>query len=186
MPRRPRPAGLGSSALAGIRGAADARRSRHVRGGRPRPRARGPREEDRQGRDDAARQRSGVARGDARGTGEGMTDRPLALSGKVSLVTGASRGIGRAIAKALAAEGAAVVLGARDTGKLAEAVGEIRSAGGKAESLTPGATDRASGEAAAESILKAHGRLDHLVNNAGVTRDNLLLRMKGEEWQQVL
>jgi 3-oxoacyl-[acyl-carrier protein] reductase len=115
-----------------------------------------------------------------------MTDRPLALSGKVSLVTGASRGIGRAIAKALAAEGAAVVLGARDTGKLAEAVGEIRSAGGKAESLTLEVTDRASVEAAFASILKAHGRLDHLVNNAGVTRDNLLLRMKDEEWQQVL
>jgi 3-oxoacyl-[acyl-carrier protein] reductase len=112
-----------------------------------------------------------------------MTER---LSGKVSLVTGASRGIGRAIAKALAAEGAAVVLGARDTAKLEEAVGEIRSAGGKAESLSLEVTDRASVEAAFESILKSHGRLDHLVNNAGVTRDNLLLRMKDEEWQQVL
>jgi 3-oxoacyl-[acyl-carrier protein] reductase len=108
------------------------------------------------------------------------------LSGKVSLVTGASRGIGRAIAKALAAEAATVVLGARDTAKLEEAVGEIRSAGGKAESLSLEVTDRASVEAAFESILKTHGRLDHLVNNAGVTRDNLLLRMKDEEWQQVL
>jgi 3-oxoacyl-[acyl-carrier protein] reductase len=115
-----------------------------------------------------------------------MTDKPLALSGKVSLVTGASRGIGRAIAKALAAEGAAVVLGARDAAKLEEAVGEIRSGGGKAESLSLEVTDRASVEAAFESILKAHGRLDHLVNNAGVTRDNLLLRMKDEDWQQVL
>jgi 3-oxoacyl-[acyl-carrier protein] reductase len=108
------------------------------------------------------------------------------LSGKVSLVTGASRGIGRAIAKALAAEGAAVVLAARDTAKLEEAAGEIRSGGGKAESLSLEVTDRASVEAAFESILKSHGRLDHLVNNAGVTRDNLLLRMKDEEWQQVL
>jgi 3-oxoacyl-[acyl-carrier protein] reductase len=115
-----------------------------------------------------------------------MTERPLSLSGKVSLVTGASRGIGRAIAKALAVEGATVVLAARDTARLEEAVREIRTAGGKAESVSLEVGERASVEAAFESILKAHGRLDHLVNNAGVTRDNLLLRMKDEEWQQVL
>jgi 3-oxoacyl-[acyl-carrier protein] reductase len=115
-----------------------------------------------------------------------MNERPLSLSGKVSLVTGASRGIGRAIAKALAAEGAKVVLGARDTARLEEAVAEIRAAGDQAESLALDVADRASVEAAFETLVKAHGRLDHLVNNAGVTRDNLLLRMKDEEWQQVL
>ena len=115
-----------------------------------------------------------------------MTERPLSLSGKVSLVTGASRGIGRAIAKALAAEGAKVVLGARDTAKLAEAVAEIRAGGGEAESLPLDVADRASVQAAFEALLGTHGRLDHLVNNAGVTRDNLILRMKDEEWQQVL
>jgi 3-oxoacyl-[acyl-carrier protein] reductase len=108
------------------------------------------------------------------------------LEGKVSLVSGASRGIGRAIACALAAQGAHVVLGARDTAKLAEAVGEITAAGGLAEALALDVADRASVEAAIAHVLSAHGRIDHLVNNAGVTRDNLLLRMKDAEWQEVL
>jgi 3-oxoacyl-[acyl-carrier protein] reductase len=108
------------------------------------------------------------------------------LEGKISLVTGASRGIGRAIAKALAAEGAQVVLGARDTAKLADAVAEITGAGGRAQALALDVADRSSVEAAMAQVLSAHGRLDHLVNNAGVARDNLLLRMKDEEWQQVL
>jgi len=108
------------------------------------------------------------------------------LEGRVSLVTGASRGIGRAIARAMAAEGALVVLAARDAAKLAEAVGEIAAAGGRAEALTIDVADRASVEAALAHVVSAHGRLDHLVNNAGVTRDNLLLRMKDEEWQDVL
>jgi 3-oxoacyl-[acyl-carrier protein] reductase len=108
------------------------------------------------------------------------------LQGRVSLVTGASRGIGRAIAAALAAEGAHVVLGARDTGKLTEAVAEIRGHGGSAEPVTLDVTERASVEAAFAAAVSTHGRIDHLVNNAGVTRDNLLLRMKDEEWRQVL
>jgi len=108
------------------------------------------------------------------------------LEGKVSLVTGASRGIGRAVAKALAAEGALVVLGARDAAKLAEAVGEIAAAGGRAEAVALDVADRSSVEAALAHVLSAHGRIDHLVNNAGVARDNLLLRMKDEEWQQVM
>ncbi|MGE5125124.1 MAG: 3-oxoacyl-[acyl-carrier-protein] reductase [Betaproteobacteria bacterium] len=108
------------------------------------------------------------------------------LQGRVSLVTGASRGIGRAIARALGAEGAHVVLAARDTGKLAEAVAEIRGDGGSAEPVTLDVAERASVESAFASVVSAHGRVDHLVNNAGVTRDNLLLRMKDEEWQQVL
>jgi 3-oxoacyl-[acyl-carrier protein] reductase len=108
------------------------------------------------------------------------------LDGKVSLVTGASRGIGRAIATTLAGLGARVVLAARDAEKLSEAVGEITAAGGSALALTLDVSDRASVEAALGRVLEAHGRVDHLVNNAGVTRDNLLLRMKDEEWQQVL
>jgi 3-oxoacyl-[acyl-carrier protein] reductase len=101
-------------------------------------------------------------------------------------VTGASRGIGRAIAQAFAAEGAHVVLAARDSAKLAEAVAEIQAKGGKAEALAVDVADRASVEAAVAHVVSAHGRVDHLVNNAGVTRDNLLLRMKDEEWRQVL
>jgi 3-oxoacyl-[acyl-carrier protein] reductase len=108
------------------------------------------------------------------------------LDGRVSLVTGASRGIGRAIARALAAEGASVVLAARDEARLAEAVAEIAAAGGKAEALAMDVADRDSVEAGVERLLSGHGRIDHLVNNAGVTRDNLLVRMKDEEWQQVL
>ncbi len=108
------------------------------------------------------------------------------LDGKVSLVTGASRGIGRAIATALAAEGSHVVLGARDEARLSDAVREIEGRGGRAEALGLDVAARGSVEAALERVLAGHGRLDHLVNNAGVTRDNLLLRMKDEEWQQVL
>jgi 3-oxoacyl-[acyl-carrier protein] reductase len=109
-----------------------------------------------------------------------------ALADRVSLVTGASRGIGRAIARALAAEGATVVLGARDPIRLAEAVAEIAGEGGRAEAVSLDVADRASVEAAVAGILRTHGRLDHLVNNAGITRDNLLLRMKAEEWEAVL
>jgi 3-oxoacyl-[acyl-carrier protein] reductase len=109
-----------------------------------------------------------------------------ALAGRVSLVTGASRGIGRAIARLLAAQGATVFLGARDAARLAEAVQEITAAGGKAQALTVDVADRASAQAAIDAVVQAQGRIDHLVNNAGVTRDNLLLRMKPEEWDAVL
>jgi 3-oxoacyl-[acyl-carrier protein] reductase len=108
------------------------------------------------------------------------------LAGKVSLVTGASRGIGRAIARELAARGATVLLGARDQVKLAEAVSEIVAEGGKALALPLDVLDRASVDAALEAVLKAEGRLDHLVNNAGVTRDALLIRMKPDDWRHVL
>jgi 3-oxoacyl-[acyl-carrier protein] reductase len=109
-----------------------------------------------------------------------------ALDGTVVLVTGASRGIGRAVAARIAAEGATVVLGARDESRLAEAVAEITAAGGQAEAVALDVADRASVDVAVGRALEAHGRLDGLVNNAGVTRDNLLLRMKNEDWEQVL
>jgi len=108
------------------------------------------------------------------------------LDGRVALVTGASRGIGRAIARGLAAEGAVVIAAARDAARLSEVVGEITAAGGRADGITVDVADRTSVDAAFSRLLEAHGRIDCLVNNAGVTRDNLLLRMKDEEWQQVL
>ncbi len=108
------------------------------------------------------------------------------LEGRVSLVTGASRGIGRAIARALALEGAFVFVGARDEGRLAEVVRECADAGGTAVALALDVSDSTSVDAAVQKILEAQGRVDHLVNNAGITRDNLLLRMKKEEWDQVM
>jgi len=109
-----------------------------------------------------------------------------ALKDVVALVTGASRGIGRAVAGTLAAQGAVVVLAARDQSRLEAAVAEIRAAGGAAESVSMDVTDRASVEAAIKGTVESHGRLDALVNNAGVTRDTLVLRMKDEDWQAVL
>ena len=108
------------------------------------------------------------------------------LDGRISLVTGASRGIGRAIARALAAEGAHVVLAARDAARLEEVLADVRADGGRGAALCLDVAERASVEKAIAHLLATHGRLDHLVNNAGVTRDNLLLRMKDEEWQQVM
>jgi 3-oxoacyl-[acyl-carrier protein] reductase len=108
------------------------------------------------------------------------------LAGKVSVVTGASRGIGRAIALRLAQRGASVVLAARDEAKLAEAVREIEAAGGKAMPLSLNVADPPSIDAGFARVLETQGRIDHLINNAGITRDNLLLRMKADEWSDVL
>jgi 3-oxoacyl-[acyl-carrier protein] reductase len=103
----------------------------------------------------------------------------------VALVTGASRGIGRAVAVALAAQGATVVAAAR--GDHAQAtVDLIRSEGRCAESATMDVTDAASIEAAVAAALARLGRVDILVNNAGITRDQLVLRMKRDDWDAVL
>jgi 3-oxoacyl-[acyl-carrier protein] reductase len=107
------------------------------------------------------------------------------LSGKVALVTGASRGIGRAIARRLAEQGATVVAGARDD-HAAECVAGIVAGGGRAETLSIDVTDSAALERVPADIVGRHGRLDILVNNAGITRDQLLMRMKREDWDAVL
>ncbi|HEY7513261.1 MAG TPA: 3-oxoacyl-[acyl-carrier-protein] reductase [Vicinamibacteria bacterium] len=108
------------------------------------------------------------------------------LKGTVSLVTGASRGIGRTIALTLAEEGATVVLGARDEARLEEVVLDIKRAGGNASAARLDVQSRESVETCVGSLLTSHGRLDHLVNNAGITRDNLLIRMKQDQWDEVL
>ncbi len=107
------------------------------------------------------------------------------LADRVAVVTGASRGIGRAIARQLAARGAVVVAGAR--GDHAEAVaGEICEAGGRAEAVALDVTDVDAVERTVADVVARHGRLDVLVSNAGITRDQLLMRMKPADWDAVL
>lgn len=107
------------------------------------------------------------------------------LTGRVALVTGASRGIGRAIALSLGAGGAHVVAAARGDNAKAT-VDEITAAGGSAEVATLDVTDPASVEAVVSGVLERHKRIDVLVNNAGVTRDQLMLRMKRDDWDAVI
>jgi len=105
---------------------------------------------------------------------------------RVAFVTGASRGIGAAIAKRLAKDGLHVVAVARNADKLEQIVAEIKAEGGSAESLTCDIADSASLTAAIEKVTDAHGRLDVLVNNAGITKDGLILRMEDADWDAVL
>ena len=108
------------------------------------------------------------------------------LTDKVALVTGASRGLGKAISLALAAEGASIAAVARSEEALKETVEAIRATGGVAESFPLDVADADAAEAAVEKIAARFQHVDILVNNAGVTRDGLLMRMKSEDWDTVL
>ncbi len=105
---------------------------------------------------------------------------------RVALVTGASQGIGRACALELARDGAQVALAARNLDRLAEVAGEIRSAGGTAEIFSLDVADEASIKFCVKSVAAQLGPIHILVNNAGITRDGLSMRMKRADWDDVL
>lgn len=104
------------------------------------------------------------------------------LSQQVAVVTGAGRGIGRAIALKLAAAGADIVCVSRTAENSAKVADEVRALGRQAWPLAVDVSDAAAVTAAAEQILTQAGRVDILVNNAGVTRDGLLMRMSEADW----
>ena len=108
------------------------------------------------------------------------------LSEKTAIVTGASQGLGKAVALALAANGARVACVARSVDKLNETVQQIQDAGGQAEAFACDVTDRESVDGLVDQIVEQWEKLDILVNNAGITRDTLLPRMSDEEWDTVI
>jgi 3-oxoacyl-[acyl-carrier protein] reductase len=108
------------------------------------------------------------------------------LQGHVALVTGASQGIGRACALALAKAGATVALAARNEEKLKEVATEIESAGGRAVAFRLDVSSEEAIKSTVKEIAAQLGKIDILVNNAGVTRDGLLMRMKRADWDDVL
>jgi 3-oxoacyl-[acyl-carrier protein] reductase len=110
----------------------------------------------------------------------------MSLTGQVAVVTGASRGIGRAIALKLAGEGAAVVVTATTVEGAQRTADEIAAAGGKALAVKVDVSVAAEVESLFKDAVAAFGRLDILVNNAGITKDGLLLRMKEADWDAVM
>jgi 3-oxoacyl-[acyl-carrier protein] reductase len=110
----------------------------------------------------------------------------LELEGQVAIVTGGATGIGRAIVDALARDGAYVAVVARNLERAEAACAEVRAQGGRAEAFVADIADEAQVGAAFDAVLKGMSRLDILVNNSGVTRDGLLLRMTDLQWNEVL
>ncbi|MGH9599530.1 MAG: 3-oxoacyl-[acyl-carrier-protein] reductase [Terracidiphilus sp.] len=108
------------------------------------------------------------------------------LEGRIALVTGASQGIGRACAVELARSGATVALAARNEARLAEAAAEIEAAGGQAAVFALDVASEESIRNGARAVLERFGKVEILVNNAGITRDGLMLRMKRADWDDVL
>ncbi len=108
------------------------------------------------------------------------------LTGQVAVVTGATRGIGRGVATALAAAGARVAMLGRNEALLDEGAAAIREKGGEARVYTVDVADAEAVQTVFKAIVADFGALDILVNNAGITRDNILLRMKPDEWKDVL
>lgn len=108
------------------------------------------------------------------------------LTGQTAIVTGASQGLGRAMAVALAAAGARVACVARNAEKLAETVALISAAGGQGEAFAGSVSERENVDRIVEAVAEGWGKLDILVNNAGITRDTLLPAMSDEQWDDVI
>ena len=108
------------------------------------------------------------------------------LSGQTAIVTGASQGLGQAVAVALGGAGAKVACVARNAGKLKQTVDTIIAAGGQAEAFSCDVTDRESVDQVVEHVADEWGGIDILVNNAGITRDTLLPRMSDDDWDAVI
>jgi 3-oxoacyl-[acyl-carrier protein] reductase len=108
------------------------------------------------------------------------------LAGKVAVVTGGTRGIGLAIARLLADDGASVVVSGRDPGRLESAAKELETSGASVLAVAADAGKREDADRLVDAAKERFGRLDVLVNNAGITRDQLLVRMKDDDWDQVL
>jgi 3-oxoacyl-[acyl-carrier protein] reductase len=108
------------------------------------------------------------------------------LDGRIALVTGASQGIGRACALELARAGATVALAARNEAKLAEVAAEIEAAGGQAAAFGLDVASEESIKAGAKAVLARFGKVEILLNNAGITRDGLMMTMKRADWDDVL
>jgi len=108
------------------------------------------------------------------------------VAGRVALVTGASQGIGRACALALAAGGVQVALAARQEEKLAALAKEIEAAGGQAAGFRMDVSNEEEVKSAVKAVIDRFGKIDILVNNAGITKDTLLLRMKRADWDSVM
>ena len=108
------------------------------------------------------------------------------LQGRIALVTGGSQGIGRACALELARAGATVALAARNEAKLAEAAAEIAAAGGTAAAFALDVASEDSIKTGAKAVIERFGKVEILVNNAGITRDGLVMRMKRADWDDVL
>ena len=114
-----------------------------------------------------------------------MTDgKPLA--GRTAIVTGGTRGIGLAIARALAEDGASVVVSGRDAGRIESAVKELESAGASVLGIAADQSKREDCDRLVDAAKERFGRIDVLVNSAGITRDQLLVRMKDDDWDQVM
>jgi len=108
------------------------------------------------------------------------------IEGKVVVITGASSGLGEATARLLSAQGASVVLGARRKDRIEALAGELKGKGGQAIAMATDVTDRAQVKALVDAAVQAHGRIDVMINNAGLMPQSLLERLKVDEWDRMI